>query len=252
MAARPRARRPPPNVTSGRPRQPRHVTLARNAPTIEAAAVAGGLLAAYGGLFLLAFADLGPLRLDGVALGVLLIALGRDRRGDLARLLAGELDDVVVLEQVTDDGGGGGLTSDGRGEHDARHREAVTFDDAGQHLAQLFARRVVGVLAELLDAIRQRRIGEHEGDAFHRTVEPALRCRIAERCRRRLAAHDAFEGLTVVFVEGRLPWPPTRRPKSPGSSGRAARAPAAGFSSDSRSGNAICRSAAASAGCHTR
>ena len=69
----------------------------------------------------------------------------------------GQLDDVVVLEQVADDGGGGGLAGDGRGEHHPGDRQAVALDDAGQHLAQLLARRVVGVVAELLDAVGQRR-----------------------------------------------------------------------------------------------
>ena len=103
--------------------------------------------------------------------GSSLLALGRDRRGDLARLLAGQLDEVVVLEQVADDGGGGGLAGDGRGQHHPGDRQAVALDDAGQHLAQLLARRVVGVVAELLDAVGQRRVGEHEGDALHRPVD---------------------------------------------------------------------------------
>ena len=72
-----------------------------------------------GGLLLLAFAGFGPLRLDGVALGVAVIApaviVGAIGRGSSRR----QLDDVVVLEQVADDGGGGGLAGDGRGEHHA-------------------------------------------------------------------------------------------------------------------------------------
>ena len=70
--------------------------------------------------------------------------------------------------------GGGGLAGDGRGEHHPGDRQAVALDDAGQHLAQLLARRVVGVVAELLDAVGQRRVGEHDGDALHRAVDPAL------------------------------------------------------------------------------
>ena len=52
--------------------------------------------------------------------------------------------------------------------------EPVALDDAGQHGAQLVARRVVGVVAELLDAVGERGVGEHQGDALHRAVDAPL------------------------------------------------------------------------------
>jgi hypothetical protein len=50
----------------------------------------------------------------------------------------------------------------------------VTLDEAGEHLAELVARGVVGVVTELLDAIGEARVGEHDGDALERAVDAAL------------------------------------------------------------------------------
>ena len=60
-------------------------------------------------------------------------------------------------------------------------RQTVSLDDAGQHLPQLIARRIVGVLTELLDAVGEARVGEHHGDALHRAVETALGDRLPNR-----------------------------------------------------------------------
>ena len=79
--------------------------------------------------------------------------------------------------------------------------QAVALDDAGQHGAQLVARRVVGVVAELLDAVGERGVGEHQGDALHRPVDAALGGRGADRLGRRLAAGEPLDRLAVVVVE---------------------------------------------------
>ena len=72
----------------------------------------------------------------------------------------------------------------------------------GQDLAQLVGGRVLGVVAELLDAVGEAGIGEHEGDALERAVESPRGDRLADARRRRLGADQLGEGVAVVVVEG--------------------------------------------------
>ena len=62
-------------------------------------------------------------------------------------------------------------------------------------------RRVVGVVAELLDAVGEGGVGEHEGDALHRPVEAALGAASRMACGDVLAAGESLERLAVVVVE---------------------------------------------------
>ncbi len=82
-----------------------------------------------------------------------------------------QLDEFVVLQQVADDRRGRRFTGHGGGEHDAGHGDAVALDDAGQHVVQLRGRRVVGVVAELGDAVGQAQIGQHGSDCLHAAVD---------------------------------------------------------------------------------
>jgi hypothetical protein len=107
-----------------------------------------------------------------------------------------------VLEEVADDGRRGGLTGERRGEHQPRHPEPVALDDAGEHGTQLVARRVVGMVAELADAVGEAGVRQHEGEALHRPVDAPLGGRGAHRLRRRLPAGEPLDGLPVVVAEG--------------------------------------------------
>ena len=113
-----------------------------------------------------------------------------------------ELDEVVVLEEVTDHGRGVGLARQRRGQHQARRAQSVAFDDAGQDGTQLVAGGVVGVVTELLDAVGQRGVRQHQGDALHRAVDATLGRGLADGVRRGVTAGQPLDGLSVVVTEG--------------------------------------------------
>ena len=133
------------------------------------------------------------------ALAVVRRAGGRAVR---RRLGGRQLDGLVVLQEVADDGRRGGLADERRRQHHLRDAEPVALDEPRQDGAQLVARRVVGMVAELLDAVGQRRVGEHEGEALHRPVDAPLGRRGTDRLRRDGAAGDPFDRLAVVVAEG--------------------------------------------------
>ena len=63
----------------------------------------------------------------------------------------------------------GGLAGDRRGQRQANRRQPVALDQPGRHLGQVVLGRVVGRVAQLLDAVGQARIGQHGGDLLERT-----------------------------------------------------------------------------------
>ncbi len=107
---------------------------------------------------------------------------------------------VVGLQEVADDRRGWGLAGDGRRQHDARGRDTVALDDPRQHRLELIGRRVVGVVAELGDAVGQAGVGEDGGDRLHAAVDAA-------RLHRRPDAvsveriDERVETLAVIVVE---------------------------------------------------
>ena len=79
--------------------------------------------------------------------------------------------------------------------------DAVALDEAGQHVLELIGRRILGVVAELLDAVGQAGVGEDGRDGLHAAVDPTgldggPDTVGVERLDERL------ETLTVVVVEG--------------------------------------------------
>ncbi len=95
----------------------------------------------------------------------------------------------------------GRLADDRRCQHDAGDRHTVTFGEAREHLAQLVGGGVLGMVAELLDAVGETCIGEHEGDAFERAVESPVGDRLADRGGVGIGAGQFHQCVAVVVVE---------------------------------------------------
>ena len=102
----------------------------------DSVASAGGLIAAGLGGILLLLAKL-------VALGLDRCPLRRidhrclNNRADRLRLGRRQLDQIVMLEQVTNDRRGRCVASDGRRKHQLRDRQTIALDQAGDHFAKL-------------------------------------------------------------------------------------------------------------------
>jgi hypothetical protein len=76
----------------------------------------------------------------------------------------------------------------------------VALGDAGEHVLELLGRRVVGVVAEFLDAVGEAEVGDDRSDRLHVTVDapgpdggphPLGRRRLDER----------LEALAMILVE---------------------------------------------------
>ena len=103
-------------------------------------------------------------------------------------------------------------------QHQPRQAEAVALDDAREHGAQLLARRVVGVVAELLDAVGECGVREHQADALQRPVDAALRRGRPQRVGGGLTAGEPLERLSVIVAErgdGGIELLVRRRPQRP-------------------------------------
>ena len=151
--------------------------------------------------FLLGGLRFGPLRLHLglIGLGTLAVIDHGGGRGRLVDLRQG--DQFVALQQVADDRRGGRIAGDGGGQHDAHAGDAVALDEAGQHVLELIGRRILGVVAELLDAVGKAGVGEDGRDRLHAAVDPTgLHGGPDTVGVERL--DERFETLAVVVVEG--------------------------------------------------
>ena len=84
----------------------------------------------------------------------------------------GQRDEFIALQQVADDRRSWRIAGDGGGEHDPHVGDAVALDEARQHVLELIGRRILGVVAELLDAVGQAGVGEDRRDGLHAAVDP--------------------------------------------------------------------------------
>ena len=122
---------------------------------------------------------------------------GRQR----ARFDRGQLQHIVVLQEVAQNRCGIRFAVDRIGEHHAGGSETVAFDDAWQHRLEVFGRRVFGVVTELLDAILVALACQEEHDAFEGAVETTARCGVTKMNRIEFARNDALQSLEWLFVE---------------------------------------------------
>jgi hypothetical protein len=88
----------------------------------------------------------------------------------------------------------------------------VLLDDLGKYLEQLFFTRVVGVVAEQLDAVVQAVVGEKERQSFEITVDSALVGGFSDGGHQAgivefgsLHTGDVLDGVLVILVEGLVP-----------------------------------------------
>ena len=159
---------------------------------------ASGLLATSPRFVLLLLLQFLALRLDLGALFVADLGATHDRADRLGFRLR-QLDQIITLEEIADHGRCRGFTGDRGCEHQLGHRQAVLVDQAGQDLAELVARRMVGILAEFGDAFGETGIGQDQGDALQRAVETTTGRGLAQLRRVGLAT-DEFVDRFAVFV----------------------------------------------------
>jgi len=77
----------------------------------------------------------------------------------------------------------------------------VGLDEARKGLLELFGRRVIGMVSQLLDAVGQAGVGDHQGRSLHGAVESPPPERCSDRGGVRLGAEEFVERLAMFVVE---------------------------------------------------